>query len=291
MKVLFIGKGEYVDYLSDMVFHGLHTLLGDEFYHSHPYGYMFSDFPKDPLRAMWGRGFTVYRLLDPATRNVPDDIPGRIAAHYFDRIIYGEFARCSDYIDLVLEHYPIGHVAFIDGEDHTDLHHPQLDMTQFRFRLYFKRELRNEHARPGVFPISFSIPAERIVGEIPEKIQTLSPIIPGASYSFNEEEPYYQQYRNAAFAMTWQKGGWDCLRHLEIMANACVPVFKTINQCPPLTMTSYPKGLFVEAIQVYNGYEAGSSAYRILLDRLMSHLWQYLTTEALASYVMSILRR
>ena len=107
--------------MSDMVFHGLQKLLGGDFYHSHPYGYMFSDFPLEKVRRIYGRGFTLYRLLDCAVRNVPDDLQCKIASRFFDRIVYGQIRRCADYIDLVKATYPEGTVAYVDGEDRTSI--------------------------------------------------------------------------------------------------------------------------------------------------------------------------
>jgi hypothetical protein len=29
-----------------------------------------------------------------------------------------------------------------------------------------------------------------------------------------------------------KKGGWDCLRHYEIIGNGCMPYFENIEKCP-----------------------------------------------------------
>jgi len=281
MKVLFIGQGDYIDYMSDMAFHGLHELLGDDFYHSHPYGYMFSDFDPAPLRSMWGRGFTCYRLLDPSTKHVPEDLCGKIASRYFDYIVYGQVWRCRDHLDLVRDYYPQGKVAYLDGEDHLPLFEPET------LYPYFKRELPGE-VPPQVLPLSFAIPKERIVAEIPHKTRLLSPVIPGEPYSYDTEEPYYQQYRDSAYAKTWKKGGWDCLRHLEIMANGCVPLFRDIDDCPPATMTSYPKDLFAKANRLYP--DQHGEEYLDLLYDTVDHLRAHQTTESLAKYILETLK-
>ena len=39
------------------------------------------------------------------------------------------------------------------------------------------------------------------------------------------ESDYYKDYQRSYFAITCKKGGWDCLRHYEILANAVSPTF------------------------------------------------------------------
>ena len=51
---------------------------------------------------------------------------------------------------------------------------------------------------------------------------------------------YYEQYSRSLFATTTRKGGWDCLRHYEILKNNCLPFFPKIEEKPRLTMFNYP---------------------------------------------------
>lgn len=84
-------------------------------------------------------------------------------------------------------------------------------------------------------PITFSIPKDKIVLSIPLKTKNCSDLIPGKieTYIYQNEEDYYKEYQSSLFAITTKKGGWDCLRHYEIMANGCIPYFPNIEQCPP----------------------------------------------------------
>jgi hypothetical protein len=43
------------------------------------------------------------------------------------------------------------------------------------------------------------------------------------------------------FAVTFKKSGWDCMRHLEIMAAGALPVFTDIADLPAGTMAAYPR--------------------------------------------------
>ena len=67
------------------------------------------------------------------------------------------------------------------------------------------------------YPISFSMPPEKIVEKIPEKTRVVAHIIPGNSstYIYDSEESYYQGYKESFFGITMKKGGWDCMRHYD----------------------------------------------------------------------------
>lgn len=110
----------------------------------------------------------------------------------------------------------------------------------------------------AVRPISFAIPEEKVVDSVPEKTQFISVIdpthsVPGKrNYQFTEEAAYYAEYQKSIFAMTCKKAGWDCLRHYEIMANGCIPLFDKIDACPPSALSTFPKGLATEAWSLHN---------------------------------------
>ena len=58
---------------------------------------------------------------------------------------------------------------------------------------------------------------------------------------------YYEQYNNSYFAYTCKKGGWDCMRHYEIIAAGCLPVFKDFDMCPKYVLTTWPTLLQYDA--------------------------------------------
>lgn len=104
-----------------------------------------------------------------------------------------------------------------------------------------------------VYPISFSIPSCKIVDTIPPKTRLLAHIIPGdtRTYIYDNESDYYQGYRESWFALTCKKAGWDCMRHYEIIANGCIPLFLDLHQCPPCTLTTLPKELILQSNLLY----------------------------------------
>lgn len=158
----------------------------------------------------------------------------------------------------------------------------------------------NNYLNRYVFPISFSIPDECIVDSIPsDKKYLLAPLIPGdmSTYIYNkyQEREYNEMYQQSYFALTKMKGGWDCLRHYEILMNGCIPLFENLNQCPTYTMTTYPKELNDEAYELYNSCssiedliksEESMSKYNTLCTKYLNHTREYCTTSYSAKYFL-----
>lgn len=147
-----------------------------------------------------------------------------------------------------------------------------------------------------IHPITFSIPEEKIVKTFPGKTKLLSDLIPGKieTYIYHTEEDYYNEYKQSFFAITIKKAGWDCMRHYEIMANGCLPVFLDIEGCPENTMKLLPKDLFIAANKLYekmkdipiNNLTPYLGDYYNLLSKMLEYTRNYLTTRKLASYVL-----
>lgn len=145
------------------------------------------------------------------------------------------------------------------------------------------------------FPISFSVSRTKIVSEIPEKDKDFAYIIPGnlSTYIFTEEEDYYNDYQRSYFAITRRKGGWDCLRHYEILANGCIPYFIDINQCPTNTMHLLPKALIWEAMHL-RGVSYGRidhavfdyERYYEILEELLEYTRTHLCAANIAQYML-----
>src|SRR5688572_9949738 len=85
------------------------------------------------------------------------------------------------------------------------------------------------------FPIGFAISETKFVSDVPIKDKDFASIIPGdlKTYIYTEESAYYKDYQRSYFAITCKKGGWDCMRHYEILANGCIPYFIDIDKCNP----------------------------------------------------------
>ena len=146
------------------------------------------------------------------------------------------------------------------------------------------------YAHYGFYPISFSYchPVEKT---IPPKEKTLATIVPGdfSTYIFHDEAIYYQDYQKSKFGLTKCKGGWDCMRHLEILANRCLPLFEDIESCPRYTMIHHPKELYHEINQRKTELENDPSLYETYVHKLTDHFNKHLTGEQMVNYVLDVL--
>jgi hypothetical protein len=145
-----------------------------------------------------------------------------------------------------------------------------------------------------IHPITFSIPLEKVIDKIPTKTKILSDLIPGklSTYIYTNESDYYAEYQKSYFATTTKKAGWDCMRHYEIIANACIPYFPDIESCPPLTMALLPKDLLIEGNALYKVFITNSirpeilDKYNILVNKFLEYTRSNLTTTSIARYIL-----
>ena len=143
-------------------------------------------------------------------------------------------------------------------------------------------------------PITFSIPREKIVDEVPKKTKFLSDLIPGniSTYVYANEHDYYKEYQQSLFATTTKKGGWDCMRHYEIIANGAIPYFPGIEQCPEKTMALFPKQTVIKGNALFAKLnkkildEEDMREYTTVSRELLSYLRENLTTRKMAEYVL-----
>jgi len=141
-------------------------------------------------------------------------------------------------------------------------------------------------------PITFSFPEEKVITHIPKKTKFISDLVPGRleTYIYKTETDYYNEYQTSLFATTIKKGGWDCMRHYEIIANGCIPYFPDIEKCPPNTMALLPKDLLIQGNLLYNKYKRSNSLNipecNEHIQKLLSYMRDHLTTRKMCMYVL-----
>ncbi|MEM1355972.1 MAG: hypothetical protein AAGH88_13950 [Planctomycetota bacterium] len=168
------------------------------------------------------------------------------------------------------------------------------------------REIDERIGPRRVYPISFSIPAHLVRDAVPQKSQDFAG---GTSrgrraykYDTNQQQAYYDDYAASYFGLTYRKGGWDCMRHLETMANGCLPYFPGGADIPRYTMGHYPKDIIVQAMSLAGNVgvdrydlvrrDPGKpliedvSAYNELVGRMLDQLREHATTRAIADYLL-----
>lgn len=139
-----------------------------------------------------------------------------------------------------------------------------------------------------IHPISFSIPECKIVDKVSDKTRDVAHIIPGKldTYIYNTEQSYYDGYKESWFGITCKKGGWDCLRHLEILANGCIPLFKDIEKCPDTILTHLPKKLLSEINNKFNNASISNDDKLNYANTLLKYTRDNLTTKVMAKNVL-----
>lgn len=281
MKILYVSKGDHVDYQDDCLCIGLKELFGADVIDVNKRSHIYTSYSNEAAKNLYGMGMTVSRVL-PDLEVDRTDIGSKIKHRYFDLVVYGSIWRCNSDIQKVLEYYPKHKIAVVDGEDETNIH--QI----FNLNIpYFKRELVVKHNR--LFPISFALPTSKVNFDgIKEREIAICDPRDRLTYIYKNEKDYYNGYRESKYAFTMKKAGWDCLRHYEILGNGCLPIFLDIDKCPNLTMNNFPKTLALEVLDEYTKNKLPN--YNEYAPRFKDHFMLNMTTEAIAKNFINTLK-
>ena len=285
MKILYLTKGDHVDYQDDCLLIGLRELFGTNVVDYNKREHNYTSYDEQAATTLYGMGMSVTRVL-PDVEIDRTDITTKIKNKYFDYIIYGSIWRCNDYLDKILEFYPKNRIVAVDGEDHTNIH------SCYGLGIwYFKRELLYTDNR--LFPISFAIPTVKLNFVKNNKTRDVAICDPRdrSTYIYKNEKDYYQGYRESRFGITMLKAGWDCMRHYEILTNGCLPIFINIEHCPENIMTTFPKDLCLKARKELESGTKIKNVYEQYVNNFESHFVEHNTTKALAKYVINCITK
>lgn len=287
MKILTIApSAPCIDYLQNSVYLGLKGIFGTDVECNVPLEYYYKSY-KENGPPLWGKGFSYTNILDDNLECVAENILEKVKDKYYDLIVYLFVSRANDGLEEILNITQGKNVFLINGED-TDYdlyyHDPRV--------VYFKRELV-EKKHSNVFPIGYAIHESKLCKDKVVKTKEISDSIPSfddmttvssSKYIFDKEEDYYRDYQVSKYGLTRKKAGWDTMRHYEILANKCIPLFTDIDDCPELTLTRMPKKLFSEIKNAYPNIS--DSQYEKYRDELFEYTKENLTTEKLAKYIL-----
>jgi hypothetical protein len=320
MKILYIAnpldsvkRGGFLnDYMSDVLFHGLYNLpdveVTDAFELSHLYKAR-----KDiiPMEKIWGGGFTTCFLIDEHPDSIDrSNLKEKVQSKYYDYIIYGSICRTQFGLDEISQIYDKDKIIFIEGEDDALLsnYNDAILGDVMGFPHVFKREI--SHATREKFnnklkPIHFAIPECKIREKINgvNHLQNIATCVPGIkeTYIYKDEQSYYDDMYNSRFAITMRKAGWDCMRHYEIMANGCIPLFLNFENRPTQTLTNLDPDLMHRCWLAAENFksdelsghtvggmkiESALSKISHLKEEILEYTKQHLTTTKLAQYVL-----
>lgn len=303
MKILYFNRGWDHDAQASSLMHGLRTILGQDLIDypvmSNMYKY---SLPKDHVQeqkirsTMYGRGFSYPFTLDDDDID-RSDIETKIRDRYFDAIIFGP---CNNMIKLGDVNMMVfqfaaqcgNRVCVIDGDDlhgtvHEIIHHDLLNTVTSTGGVYFKRELLSSPTK-FLAPISLSFPKEKATTWVPQKENIFAMESFGAvGYKFEKEEDYYDEYRKSYFAKTSKGGGWDRVRHYEIIFNRSIPYFTDIDELPEHTMFRYPRQLVKEGMKcLKSDGTVDDRSYVDIEQQIFKYSMQHLTTVSMAQYMI-----
>lgn len=288
MKILLIPSSSS-DYLQDSIYLGFKDLFGTDVECTLNCEYLYKNVTINPHN-MWGMGFTYTNILDENLNNLASNVLDKVSQRYYDLIIYTFISRNNAMISDIMEITNGKNVVLINGEDEN-----------WRFEeynekvFYFKRELV-EKKEKNIFPIGYSIHKSKlyqgkkhIEKEISFSVPSMDNCTPTSSskYIFETEKDYYRDYQISKFGLTRKKGGWDSMRHYEILANKSIPIFENIDFCPDFTLTNLPKKLLSEVEKKYR--TMSDSEYQFYLDELFGFTEQFLTTDKSVQQLLNII--
>lgn len=315
MRILFITTKhpeKQGDLLEVSLLHGLRTVLGEDFVDYPRKKIMYHDFSDSPKDSLHGRGFSL--LTTPI-----EDLSDRdIENQKFDCILYGDGHMYNEPPNSEeFSHLADGNVWIIDGHDlyggaPVQMMHDGERVQGNQFSNCFKRELIDT-SDDSIFPTGFGIPEERIREvDFSIKNQLFPKTAPSmaifgsnpetgggfAHHKFTVEEEYYDDISKSWFGPTCKKGGWDCLRHYEIIAAGTLLLFKDYDRKPPLCSPqelpcfsySNPNELknLIGRLVVNN---QPTNEYLDMLQKQREWLLNFGTTSARAKYIISILQQ
>lgn len=220
------------DIQENVILIGLRELLGENVIDYPRKKVLYGEFDETPKETIHGRGFTLYNKPIQDIANRPD--PSTITPN--DIILYGV---CNDYgvTDYPEYNKLTPNVFYLDGHDNEKI----------RKTPCFKREYYEE--TQNVWGTGFGIP-EHLIRPIDfnknQLYQSTAPLYcfdnannpnllkAGLNYKFTNEKDYFDDMSKSWFGLSCKKGGWDALRHYEIMAAGSVLVYKDYNKKPIL---------------------------------------------------------
>tara|TARA_Y100000593_G_scaffold93801_1_gene190085 strand:- start:3187 stop:3969 length:783 start_codon:yes stop_codon:yes gene_type:complete len=252
-------------------------------------GFFYKDGGMYSKNEFYGKGFSLYGYMEDIKVDRLD-IEQKIKSKFYDFIIYSSPWMKLQFFNTVSLHYENNKIIFIDGHDS-----PKIRKDLLGRGIYFKRE--KEAAIPLVKHIGYSFPAEKIISEvsIEDKKRVFSICDPrdSSTYIYNEEKDYFNGYKESWFGYTQKKGGWDCLRHYEILSNGCLPFFKGVDNIPPEIMVFFPKYECREILYIGKQHLVGlnikdkENQLIDLSNLLLKYTKRKLCCTAMAKYLLS----
>lgn len=313
MKILFVTIKNprcQGDLLEVSILHGLRTLIGRDCIDIPRKKVMYHDWSETSKDELHGKGFTLYtkplKEIDNTLRTNLQDI---------DVVLYGVSSIYNEQPDETLNSL-VGkdRVWFLDGHDlyggaPNKITFQGEEIIGVQNTPCFKRELVQDNLS-NVYPTGFGIPSYQIAEiDLSKKNQLYQTAVPNSclflpdtdlgnrtGYKFYQEEDYFQDIQKSWFGLTCKRGGWDCLRHYEIIANNAVLLFKDYTKkpvlCSPQHLPCISYSTREELEYIMNTLVVNNRPTQTYMDLLFAQrqwLYRVGTTEARALNILKTL--
>ena len=296
MKILYVTTPDpsaQGDYQENMILHGIRENLATGFVDFPRKKVMYGDFSETVRKELHGLGFTLY------SAPITDLDKNQRVLDKIDVILYGvtnaygvtDFPDINKYCDQIW---------YIDGHDTSDIKKTPC----------FKRELFVEQA--NVYPTGFGIPEHQIksidFSIKSQKFQVTAPaeayfkpevmrhLVNYYSFSWEQEKEYYFDMQKSWFGLTCKKGGWDSLRHYEIMASGALLLFREYDKkpelCSPANLPCFSYSSLEELSEITNRLVVNNKPTKEYIEMLFAQrewLLKYGTTKTRGLQILKVL--
>jgi hypothetical protein len=314
MNILFLTTNSLDsqgDYLELTILIGLKELCGDRIIDFPKKKIIYGDFSLSEKNKLHGKGFTLLSkpLLDNFKENSISSL-GKI-----DAIIIGCGHQYGESFDVSELKTISDNIWVLDGHDlygnaKRKINYRGEELIGIQFFRSFKRELVEPYFQSAeVYPTGFGIPISQIREiNLSNKVQLFQSTAPDSSlfktqndlgginhHKFSNEEEYFNDISISWFGLSCKKGGWDCLRHYEILACGTLLLFRDYDEKPkycspqflPCISYSSKEELF-EIINKLLPNGVPSLEYFKLLKKQREWLLSHGTTKARAEFVLNV---
>jgi hypothetical protein len=320
MKILFITTDEnrnlnvpgrnQGDLLENIILLGLRKLIGENCVDYPRKKILYGDWSSISKSQLHGFGFSVYH--EPM-QDIPDTCRD-LQDQKFDVILYGTSPQLNTPRMPDLES-KCDLVFYVDSNDLIGIapENKYINYKGYRFigNQYspsFKRELIVEE--DGQYPISVGILESSILPiNIDMKSQLHQKSYPREAlfepkevnrshYCFTEEDEYYADMAKSWFGLSCMRGGFDALRHYEIIAAGALLLYRDYHVkppfCPPISLPTISYSSLDELHTIMNSLVIDNKPTQAYMDLLLEQrewLKNNATEKAIGKYVLQVLNK
>ena len=308
INILFLSlhdKRKQGDYLDITIMNGFRQLENITIIDFPRINILYNDFSEIKKEDLHGRGFSI---ISCKVNDIDNKMRINIFDKQYDAIIIGDKHIYGEYINdneiKLLKSICNNNLWFLDGND-LMLPDERIEYQNIlkKYKPCFKREIISPEI--DIYPIGFGIDSRLIMNIELNKNQLYQKTAPGYalfqsisynSYIFNDENEYYKDMQNSWFGLTCKKGGWDCMRHYEILAAGSLLLFRDYDKkpyyCSPINMPCFSYSSLEELDYLMSDLVVDNKPteiYKIMLYNQRKWLLENATTKKRAENVLKII--